>query len=117
MTDQHQFHFRKLEGCPPDQVRILELRAEPYDDRRRIKVFLHVKPFSKAPDLHIEVQTLTGNVLAQLDIIETTEAAVVFTIHLKEPTDEIDLRLHAAILYAEQGIVDEAQANFQLPDE
>jgi len=116
MTEKPHFPFKKLEGVPPAQVRITELRTEPYDDRRRVKVFLKCTPFSEPPNVHLELSASDGLILAQTDIIETAEVAFVLTMHLREPTAESELYLTGQVIYETHGVVDQQTIAFNLPE-
>jgi hypothetical protein len=68
---------------PPEEVRIRELRAEPYPDQRRVRISLEVTPFQQRPNCEIQVSDENGNVVASLSIIESIDPKMDFTIHLK----------------------------------
>lgn len=71
---------------PPEEIRIRELRAEPYPDGRRVRILLEITPFQKRPNCEIQVMDQDENVVASLSIIESIDAKMDFTVHLK--TDE-----------------------------
>jgi hypothetical protein len=75
---------------PPEEVRIKELRAEPYSDGRRVRILLEITPFQKRPNCEIQVMDQDENVVASLSIIESIDAKMDFTVHLKtgEPRGE-----------------------------
>ncbi len=68
---------------PPDEVRIRELRAEPYPDQRRVRVSLEITPFQQRPNCEIQISDENGYVVASLSIIESIDPKMDFTIHLK----------------------------------
>ena len=78
---------------PPDEVRIRELRAEPYPDGRRVRILLEITPFQKRPNCEIQVADMDGIVVASLSIIESIDAKMDFTVHLKtdDPTGEFSV--------------------------
>ncbi len=67
---------------PPDEVRIRELRAEPYPDQRRVRIILEVTPFQQRPNCEIQVSDQNGNLVASLSIIESIDPKMDFTVHL-----------------------------------
>ena len=68
---------------PPAEVRIRHLRAEPWPDKRRVRVYLEVTPFQKGPNSEIEIRDADGNEVASLTIIETINPKMEMTIHLR----------------------------------
>ena len=68
---------------PPEEVRIRELRAEPFPDQRRVRIFLEITPFQQKPNCEIKVLTEDGAVAASLSIIESIDPKMDFTVHLK----------------------------------
>ena len=94
---------------PPDEVRIRELRAEPYPDGRRVRVFLEITPFQQKPNCEISVMDENGDVVASLSIIESIDAKMDFTVHLKveEPLGIFDVS--ADIYYYEDDETENAE--------
>jgi len=68
---------------PPDEVRIRELRVEPYPDQRRVRIILEISPFQQRPNCEIQVSDENGNLVASLSIIESIDSKMDFTVHLK----------------------------------
>ena len=68
---------------PPDEIQIRELRAEPYPDGRRVRIYLEITPFQQRPNCEISVTDEHGEVVASLSIIESIDAKMDFTVHLK----------------------------------
>ena len=56
---------------PPDEVRIRELRAEPYPDQRRVRILLETTPFQQRPNCEIQVMDEAEKMVASLSIIES----------------------------------------------
>lgn len=75
---------------PPEEVRIRELRAEPYSDGRRVRIILEITPFQQRPNCEIQIADQDGIMVASLSIIESIDARMDFTVHLKtdEPSGE-----------------------------
>lgn len=68
---------------PPDQVRIIELKAEPLPDGRRVRIFLELTPFLNRPDEEISIFDRLGEEVAYVNIIETMLSKIVLTLHLR----------------------------------
>ena len=80
---------------PPDEVRIRELRAEPFPDQRRVRITLEITPFQQRPNCEIQVTDLNGNAVASLSIIESIDPKMDFTVHLK--TEKPDGKFIASV--------------------
>jgi hypothetical protein len=68
---------------PPDEVRILELKIEPYPDSRRVKVFLELTPFQKKPSGDITISDQAGNQAAAASFVEAITPKLEMTLHLR----------------------------------
>lgn len=68
---------------PPEEVRIRQFRAEPWPDKRRVRVYLEVTPFQKRPNGELTIQDADGNEVASLTIIETIDPRMDLTVHLR----------------------------------
>ncbi len=86
---------------PPEEVKIVELRAEPWPDKQRIKVHLEITPFLKRPNGEISLIDAHGNQIASVDIIESIEASMDFTLHLRGVEPAGDFTVSALIYYLE----------------
>jgi hypothetical protein len=86
---------------PPDEVRIRELRAEPYPDQRRVRITLEITPFQQRPNCEIQVTDENGNVVASLSIIESIDPKMDFTVHLKIAEPDGKFITSAEIYYYE----------------
>lgn len=119
---------------PPDEVRIRELRAEPWPDGRRVRVTLEVDAFQKRPSADLVIQDSHGEAVAHASIIESIDRKMEATLHLRGAVQEGDFVLIATLYYvtlveADDGvtgaspgfepiqrqIVDQAQIEFELP--
>lgn len=86
---------------PPDEVRIRELRAEPYPDQRRVRIILEITPFQQQPNCEIQVTDVKGNVVASLSIIESIDPKMDITVHLKIEEPDKKFIASAEIYYYE----------------
>ena len=117
---------------PPEQVRIRRFHAEPWADGRRVSITLELTPFLKRPNGEITITDGRGVEAASLDIIETMDPRLEFTIHLRGAALESPFTVAAAIFYLEEPetpaedlqadletrprrVVDQAETTFQIP--
>lgn len=84
---------------PPDEVRIKTLRAEPWSDNRRVRVFLEITAFQKRPSGEVIILDTNGDVAASISIIETIMPSMEFTLHLRGMIVPGEYRLVAEIFY------------------
>lgn len=88
---------------PPKEVRIRELRAEPWPDSRRVRLYLELTPFQKLPSGEIVVLNATGDEVSSASIIETIDPRMELTLHLKGDRLEGEFKVSAIIYYLEEG--------------
>jgi hypothetical protein len=91
---------------PPDEVKIIELRADPWPDKQRIKVILEITPFQKRPNGEIRLLDAHGLQISSVNIIESIEAKMEITLHMRGATPEGDFTVSAMIYYLENPISD-----------
>lgn len=83
---------------PPGEVRIRELVPTPWPDGRRVKVYLEVDPFQKRPSAQVEILNSSGDVVAEVSVIETMTRKMEFNMHLRHP-DLVGSYRIAVVLY------------------
>ena len=89
---------------PPDDGKIVELRAEPWPDNRRVKVYLEITPFLKRPNGEISLRDAQGSQVASVSIIESIETKMEITLHLRGVDTPGDFTVSAIIYYLEEPI-------------
>lgn len=116
---------------PPDEVRVKDLRAEPWQDNRRVGIYLEVTPFQKKPNAELTITNPSGEVAAQASIIETMITKMELTLHLRGPIASGTYTLSATVFYVQtphgetddpgnftdpsrRQVVDQAQAVFEI---
>lgn len=97
---------------PPDETRFRWARAEPYRDGRRVKVEFEVSPFARRPDIEIAVRDSTGAPVATTSIIESVEARVAVTLHLRAGGGG-PYRASLTLSYPDLGPKDERELTFE----
>jgi hypothetical protein len=113
MTRLHRFGPPPENGVPPQEVRFVDLRVEPWPDGRRVRVFAEVNSFLENPDLEASITTPDGEEIAHASIIETAEEKIVFTMHLRALQVGGVYNLTARVLYSDLGVVDEKTISFE----
>jgi len=96
------FHDPSEVPLPPEQVRILEAKAMPYPDRRRVKVYIEVTPFLKRPSAEVLILDPDDNVVAEADIIETMARRIELTLHLRDQVPAEQYKLKVNLFYQMQ---------------
>jgi len=114
----------------PDEVRIRDLRASPYPDGRRVRVYLEVDPFQKRPNVELAIVDSQDRELAAASILESMTRKMEVVMHLRRAQTGGPYTLHALLYYAEveppaeepaemkpieRKPVDQAQITFDLP--
>ncbi len=87
---------------PKDKIRIEDLKAIPYPDRRRIYIEIKVTPFQERPNLLLVAHDEADNIVGELSIIETMHANMEFTLHLRGKEDTTGVYALTADLFYEK---------------
>ena len=87
------------ERLPPEQVRLLHLRAEPWPDARRVKILIEITPFEKRPSLEISLADASGGEVASAHILETMVRQLEINLHLRTPAPAGEVYSLSATLY------------------
>ncbi|MEN4010953.1 MAG: hypothetical protein AB1453_10820 [Chloroflexota bacterium] len=104
------------EAVPPEQVRFLDLKIEPWDNRQRVRLHARLTPFTKPPDIEVEVLNPSGTEIASTYIVENIDYDFVITLHLRNYIAQADTRLtlNARIRYPDAGLVFEQAIQFTI---
>lgn len=94
---------------PPDEVRIRSLRAEPWPDGRRVRIYLEIDPFQLRPNAEIRVFDQDEEEVSSLNVVETMERKMEFTMHLRRGDPCGHFQVEALLFYSEP-IDSEAEA-------
>ena len=86
---------------PPDEIRIRSLRAEPWPDGMRVRVYFEVDPFQKRPSAEIRILDEADTEVASLNVIETMDRKMEFTMHLRRSDPRGRFQVDAILFYAE----------------
>jgi hypothetical protein len=102
---------------PPEEVRIRELRVQPWPDGQRVKIYLEVDPFQKKPNAEIIITNTAGQEVASASIIESMVRKMELTMHLREGKPGGQYKLRATLFYtqAEEQESENAQGETEAP--
>jgi hypothetical protein len=102
------------DGVKPQEVRFTEFRAEPWHEGNKIRVHAQITPFVKPPDLEVIISDLNGNELSTVNIIENIDFQLVFTMHIRNPSDIQKYNLVGKIIYEDLGVVNQTSTFFEI---
>jgi len=102
------------DAVAPSDVRIIHLSIQPWEDNKRIKVFIELTPFLNPPNLEIEILDHEGNVISSTNIIETILSKLVFTMHMRQLDPTNRYTVSVIVGYEGIGMVSNASYNFVL---
>lgn len=102
---------------PPSEVQILDLKIEPWEDKKRYKVFLKISEFTHPPNLNFYISTNNSEIISEVTMIENVDTDIVFTMHLRNHHQPDQLTLTGEIFYPDDiGKVDEKSISFNIND-
>jgi len=100
---------------PPEDVRILDLRAQPYPDNRRVRVALDLTPFRERPYIELTLVNAQEELLGSASIVEPVAWKLELTMHLRQGgAASGPLTLVARLSYPDLDEVDSRQVSFAL---
>jgi hypothetical protein len=103
------------DGLPPKEIRVQTLRAEPWpEDARRVRIHVDITPFLERPNIDVFIADEDGNEVSSITIIESIDAQMVFTMHLRGAYRLGKFTLSARLYYSEIGEVDQKSVNFEI---
>jgi len=102
------------EALPPSEVRLTELRVEPWPDGRRVRVHLALTPFQQNPNLIAVIQEMEQRPIASTTIIETPDDRIVLTMHLRSAAAGVPYQLTVSVIYPDFGVVDDRTLTFEV---
>lgn len=105
------------DGLPPNEVKITELRVEPWpEDARKVRVHLNLTPFLERPNIEVIIQDPKAQEVASIYIVESIDDRMTFTMHIRSETMEPGTyTLTASLQYPEPGSVFQEIVSFDLP--
>jgi len=106
-----------LKRLPPEETRIISIDVKPYEDGRRIRIYLEITPFQKPPFIEFNLIDADGNDAGSASIIEPPRWKHELTMHTKytkQTTGEFQLSVR--LFYPEIEYQDKHVITFNLPD-
>ncbi len=101
---------------PPEATRILDLRAEPYPDRVRVRVNLEITPFQQRPHLEVTLFDADGTEVTSTSLVEPLGWKLEFTLHLRNRPEPAGLyRLRAILYYPDGPMAEPVDIEFAIP--
>lgn len=85
---------------PPEDVRIRDLRCEPWPDGRRIKVNLEVDPTQQRPSVELTILNPQGAVSTSTSILESMSRKMEVNMHLRGDIGAGYYSLQAMLFFA-----------------
>ena len=122
MTDDF-FFFPELNPAedgivpvPPEQMRFLELRAEPVidDGPLRLRVYVETTAFQKRPYIEVVLLDAEGEEIASASVIEPMQRKNVFTMHVRGGQKSGKFSIDARLYYPEGPESDQAKTEFEI---
>jgi hypothetical protein len=103
---------------PKDEIKIEELKAEPYPDGFRVRVTVRLTPFRERPNMFLALKQADGTLVNDLSIIETMHYDSDYVIHIKQKSNPAgDYVLEAELFYeTRQPPQDHASIAFSIPN-
>lgn len=101
---------------PPDQVEIRDLKAEPYEDGKRVHVYLTFTPFQEDPSAEVLVYDPKGKEIASVDIIETFDPNTEITLHLPDEGLAGEYRIRVNAFYLQRDLPEDESAEVGPPE-
>ncbi len=84
---------------PRDEVRITDVKAEVYPDRRRVRVEIAVTPFRERPNLEIAILDPEGRTIAASSAVGVMNFKTAYTLHLRTQNDPAGQYTLQVVLY------------------
>mgnify|MGYP006289807275 CR=1 FL=1 len=84
---------------PPEKVEILDFKASPYPDGKRVKIILTFTPFQKNPSAEIIIKDPDNKIKSKIQIIETIESKSEITMHLPGKQRKGEYTAHTEAFY------------------
>ncbi|MDP2994584.1 MAG: hypothetical protein Q8N46_05625 [Anaerolineales bacterium] len=106
-----------IERLPPADTRLLDLRAEPYPDGKRLRVALDLTPFQQKPYLELTLPDSAGEVVAATSIVEPVAWRLELTLHILKPgaTAGEVYKLTVILSFPDLGEIDRRDLTVEIP--
>jgi hypothetical protein len=99
----------------PEEVKFLEVMAEPFPDNRRIRLTINITPFKQSPDIDIFALNPAGEKVTEATIIGAPNKQMSLTVHIRGDIVEGVYRFQFSLGYQDLGIVDRTELELRGP--
>jgi len=118
MTVDFFFPDDLVPRAAPGETRILELRAEPYPDRNRVRINMEITPFQTRPHVDVTLTDSDGNEVATTSLVEPISWKLEFTLHVRGKADPAgSYHLEANLYYPDGPAAEPISLAFSIPAE
>jgi hypothetical protein len=102
---------------PQNEVHFIDLKIEPWEDKMRFKVFVQISEFLEPPNLNFYIYNENSELISEVTLIENVDTDIVFTMHLRNTSQQNQLKLLGEIFYSDEiGKVDTQTIRFTLKE-
>ncbi len=106
----------EVKRVPPQETRLLDLRADPYPDGERLRVTLELTPFEKRPYIELALKDEAGNIAGSASIIEPMGWKLELTLHNRKAIPSVGkYTLLASLSYPDLGEIDRREITVDIP--
>ena len=105
-----------IKHLPPANTRLLDLRAEPYADGKRLRVAFDLTPFQQKPYLELTLTDSAGEVAAA-SIVEPVACRLELTLHISKTGATIGgvYKLAVFLSFPDLGEIDRRDLTIEIP--
>lgn len=101
---------------PPAEIHLLDMRANPASDGKRLRVALDLTPFQQRPIIELNLTDSSGDNVASASIIEPVGWKLELTLHIRKTgLTNGKYTLSASLSYPELGEVDRHTIIIEVP--
>ena len=106
-----------VERLPPADTRLLDLRAKPYPDGKRLRINLELSPFQQKPYIELTLTDSTGEVVATTTVVEPDAWRLDLTLHIRKPVPSTgaDYKLAVILSFPDLGEIDHRDLTIEIP--
>jgi hypothetical protein len=110
------FFFDSMETTPvpPEEVRIINVSADPYPDGQRVRIAVEMMPFQKRPWLELTLFDAQGDEIATADVIEPLNYKIELTMHVRKAEPAGRYTFVVRLYYPEQADNDRKEVSFEI---
>jgi hypothetical protein len=106
-----------VQRLPPPETRVLNMRAEPYPDGKRVRVVIELTPFQENPYLNITLSNPVGEIVAEASIVEPATWILELNLHIRKPCAIAggSYKLSIILSYPSLGEIDHRDLLIEIP--